>query len=327
MATETLDPAQAFITKIANRLKPVQEITARGTSNVQQFYCGATVFVTGGSGFLGKHLIEKLFSLIKNWPNTYTYTKAVAESLVEAMGKDLPICVVRPAIVVTTIREPTPGWLDISCIYGATGVSFKCLSYMLDDVMSTDARNYATPKAIGYGFVWSTYNRLLFRLYAWLLHLIPAYIIDVVVTLFGHKRRYAKLAQKLIKMCDVLAYFLTHGWKFEDQNTASLYDKLSEDDKKIFNFDVTNIDWTEYILTWCVGLRKYIIKDGLTDTLYARKKQTLLKIATYTNYYLYTSMVLFFFWLYGSPDGRQSVLTPADVDLQVHCQPLEVSNL
>ncbi|CAH1636740.1 unnamed protein product [Spodoptera littoralis] len=60
MEPKTLDPAQAFMAKISDRFKPVHDITARGTSSVQQFYCGATVFLTGGSGFLGKQLIEKL---------------------------------------------------------------------------------------------------------------------------------------------------------------------------------------------------------------------------------------------------------------------------
>ncbi|KAH9645170.1 hypothetical protein HF086_005715 [Spodoptera exigua] len=262
MEMESLDPAQAFMAKITERFKPVHEITARGTSSVQQFYHGSTAFMTGGSGFLGKQLIEKLLratkiskiyvllrckkgktvqqrleetlkdplydklreqqpdfvdkvvaipgdvselklglsekdwntiadevdlifhlaattrfdetlktatfinvrgtreivtlgkackklspvspetmigiaetmeeeriidittKLIKSWPNTYTFTKAIAEDIVKTMGKDLPICVVRPAVVTCTIREPAPGWVDKSCIYGASGYMY-----------------------------------------------------------------------------------------------------------------------------------------------------------------------------------------------------------
>ncbi|KAG6460344.1 hypothetical protein O3G_MSEX011916 [Manduca sexta] len=36
--------------------------------------------------------------LTKSWPNTYTFTKAVAEELVRSMADEIPICIVRPPI-------------------------------------------------------------------------------------------------------------------------------------------------------------------------------------------------------------------------------------
>ena len=44
------------------------------------------------------------------WPNTYTLTKSLAESLIAKYGAGLPIAVVRPAIVETSINEPFVGW-------------------------------------------------------------------------------------------------------------------------------------------------------------------------------------------------------------------------
>lgn len=44
------------------------------------------------------------------WPNTYTLTKSLAESLIVKYGKDLPVAVVRPAIVETSVRKPFLGW-------------------------------------------------------------------------------------------------------------------------------------------------------------------------------------------------------------------------
>jgi thioester reductase-like protein len=44
------------------------------------------------------------------WPNTYTLSKSLAESLLIEHGADLPIAVVRPAIVETSIRKPFLGW-------------------------------------------------------------------------------------------------------------------------------------------------------------------------------------------------------------------------
>jgi len=44
------------------------------------------------------------------WPNTYTLSKGLAESLLYKYGADLPIAIVRPAIVETSLEKPFRGW-------------------------------------------------------------------------------------------------------------------------------------------------------------------------------------------------------------------------
>jgi long-chain acyl-CoA synthetase len=44
------------------------------------------------------------------WPNTYTFTKSVAESLIAKHGAGLPVAVVRPAIVESSVEKPFRGW-------------------------------------------------------------------------------------------------------------------------------------------------------------------------------------------------------------------------
>jgi long-chain acyl-CoA synthetase len=44
------------------------------------------------------------------WPNTYTLTKSLAESLIIKYGAGVPVAIVRPAIVETSIAQPFPGW-------------------------------------------------------------------------------------------------------------------------------------------------------------------------------------------------------------------------
>ncbi|MBI4465375.1 MAG: SDR family oxidoreductase [Acidobacteria bacterium] len=46
------------------------------------------------------------------WPNTYTFTKSLAESLIQRLGSDLPISVVRPSIVESSIEQPFRGWIE-----------------------------------------------------------------------------------------------------------------------------------------------------------------------------------------------------------------------
>jgi len=44
------------------------------------------------------------------WPNTYTLTKSLAESLLAKLGTGLPIAIVRPAIVESSTAQPFRGW-------------------------------------------------------------------------------------------------------------------------------------------------------------------------------------------------------------------------
>ncbi len=44
------------------------------------------------------------------WPNTYTFTKSLAESLIRKYAADLPVAIVRPSIVESSLEEPFRGW-------------------------------------------------------------------------------------------------------------------------------------------------------------------------------------------------------------------------
>jgi len=44
------------------------------------------------------------------WPNTYTFTKSLADSLLTKCGPDLPVAIVRPAIVESSLTQPFRGW-------------------------------------------------------------------------------------------------------------------------------------------------------------------------------------------------------------------------
>lgn len=79
--------------------------------------------------------------LLKNFPNTYAFTKSIAEDVVAKFSKGVPVAVFRPGIgiilyfykyvksnllintfyvVVSAAKEPICGWIDN--LYGPTGV-------------------------------------------------------------------------------------------------------------------------------------------------------------------------------------------------------------
>ena len=64
--------------------------------------------------------------IIGVFPNTYTFTKAMAEKVIEEKASDLPVAIMRPSIVVASWKEPMPGWVDN--LNGPTG-KFRAQAY------------------------------------------------------------------------------------------------------------------------------------------------------------------------------------------------------
>lgn len=59
--------------------------------------------------------------MIDNRPNTYTYTKAMAENVASKYADRINVVIVRPSIVMSSMNEPHAGWVDT--INGPVGLS------------------------------------------------------------------------------------------------------------------------------------------------------------------------------------------------------------
>lgn len=74
--------------------------------------------------------------MLRNWPNTYTFTKSITEHLMmrkfQATKRKVPLAITRPAIVTSSWKEPVPGWVDdisaASAVYA--GVALGLLHFI-----------------------------------------------------------------------------------------------------------------------------------------------------------------------------------------------------
>ncbi|XP_063898641.1 fatty acyl-CoA reductase wat [Helicoverpa armigera] len=517
-----MDHAREIELKLLEQLKPINELTDRGNSAVQQFYCGATVFVTGGSGFLGKHLIEKLFrsceikkiylllrpkrgktiqermtyifkdplydtirskkpdfvdrivpvegdvaelglgidekvysemadevnvifhmaatvnfdeplqnagiinvrgtrevielgkrcknlkllnhvstafahatasrietdveekfypspvapdiflnmiesmdvdrinditpALVKDWPNTYTFTKAIAEELVRSYGGELPVCVVKPPVVCSSYLEPSPGWIDnqtvmsnpvgfllgiglgvihVMLVDRERNLSYAPIDYVnnaiiaagwdsvqnrqmwrgdvpiytvstsqygfswkqMGDIIRTDEfHRISTPRLLWYAYLLETNNRLLYWILTWLLHYLPGYFLDTIVDLLGVRPKGApelvKVYSRAYKLTKVYRYFLSNEWNFRDDNLMAMVKRMSPEDKIIYNCNMETVKLKEFMQAMCLGLRRFIIKDGLKNTALGYRKQ---KMFYYANI-IFIGLYMYLIW-------------------------------
>lgn len=49
---------------------------------------------------------------IYGWPNTYVFTKALGEMVVQHLKEHVPVVIIRPTIITSTYKEPFPGWAE-----------------------------------------------------------------------------------------------------------------------------------------------------------------------------------------------------------------------
>ncbi|KAF2904474.1 hypothetical protein ILUMI_01714 [Ignelater luminosus] len=303
--------------------------------------------------------------IIGKWPNTYVFTKSIAENVVGNEAADLPLAIVRPSIVVATANEPIPGWIDN--FYGATGViagaglgiirTLHCKPNNLADLVPADyvinafiaaawevsrhnnsrvneiitgsekedKRNnesdipiynyvcspqkpFTWRECMDTGFkygnavtsvlqVWHhclllNPNRYVHLFFHYLLHVLPAYIVDFFAMCVGKQPQLVKGYAKIAKFVDVIAFFSTKQWLFINQNTQELWNSLSSQDKKLFNFDMGSFCWDAYFSTYISGIRVYVVKDPMETVPQGLVKAFRLKLA---HYILVTVLLLGFF--------------------------------
>ncbi|MED6281763.1 cyclin-dependent kinase inhibitor far1 [Characodon lateralis] len=102
-------------------------------------------------------------------------------------------------------------------------------------------------------------------------HTLPALLYDGYLTLMGHKPRMMKTITRLHKAMVVLEYFTSHSWVWNTDNVAMLLSHMSPEDKKVFNFDVRQLHWAEYMENYCMGMKKYVLNEELSGLPAARK--------------------------------------------------------
>ena len=79
---------------------------------------------------------------------------------------------------------------------------------------------------------------------------------------------------KYRKLMEVYSSFTTREWKFNDSNVTSLLRSLSSEDKELFYFDLTQLQWTQYLADYVAGTRHFLLKEDTNTAPAARKRHT-----------------------------------------------------
>ncbi|XP_041072312.1 fatty acyl-CoA reductase 1 isoform X2 [Carcharodon carcharias] len=248
--------------------------------------------------------------LIGDRPNTYTYTKALAEYVVQQESGDLNIAIIRPSIVGASWQEPFPagkgilrtmratndavadlipvdvvvnltlaaGWYTAvhrpktTLIYNCTtgGINPFHWGQIEYHVISTFKRN-PLDQAFRRPNANITSNYLINQYWIAVSHKAPALVYDLYLRLTGQKPRMMKIFNRLHKSMMLLEYFSSKSWDWSSDNMNMLMSQLSLEDKRGFNFDVRQLHWPEYIENYCIGTKKYVLNEDMSGLPAARQ--------------------------------------------------------
>lgn len=50
--------------------------------------------------------------MLHGWPNTYVFTKAMGEMMLEKFKEKANVIILRPTIITSTFTDPIPGWIE-----------------------------------------------------------------------------------------------------------------------------------------------------------------------------------------------------------------------
>ncbi|XP_049886283.1 putative fatty acyl-CoA reductase CG5065 [Pectinophora gossypiella] len=120
-------------------------------------------------------------------------------------------------------------------------------------------------------------------------HLLPAYVIDLLLLLTGQKRFMVRIQDRISQGLEVLQYFTMRPWSFPCPNYDAIKEKLSEEENTIFETDITNEDRVKYMQSAVEGGRIYCLKENPTKMAVNRSYHNFL--------YVLDWVVKIFFWL------------------------------
>jgi len=110
---------------------------------------------------------------------------------------------------------------------------------------------------------------------AFFYHFLPGFLIDIALRLKGQKPMMVERYRKIDEGMKSLHPFTSRNFLIETNNTDQLWQSMSPEDKKMFHFDMTTLDWNEYFTSVISGIRLYLFKELPTPESLAEGKRIL----------------------------------------------------
>ncbi|KAE8689973.1 hypothetical protein F3Y22_tig00110930pilonHSYRG00086 [Hibiscus syriacus] len=224
------------------------------------------------------------------WKDTYVFTKAMGEMMINNMRGEIPVVIIRPSVIESTCREPFPGWMEGNRMMDPIvlcNVKGQQTGFLVDpnsDPIVFDELKQRQNVAEGHPNTCPINEAVQFH---------GRFLCPPLERRHGQNQignsgvleREAVVEarsgmQEVSGAGKVLGQHIravhilwrkkkkTTIVRFDNSNTMRLLEKMSEEEKMSFGFDVESIEWKDYIKSVHIpGLWRHVMK-GKRDVLF-----------------------------------------------------------
>ncbi|RZC32001.1 NAD binding 4, Epimerase, Sterile and/or 3Beta HSD domain containing protein [Asbolus verrucosus] len=194
---------------------------------------------------------EECETLMEDSPNTYTFSKALAEELVTEQMEVLPAIIVRPSVVCPTWNEPLPGWCNnlqgpMGLFVGA-GKGIIRSMYMKGDSHA----DFIPADLVVTGLLIASWNYL------------------------NNSKNLYQIQRRIQKGSELFEYYTTKNWNFSNSKTAEVAEKMNAKEREIYKIAGEGFDLKEYLRTCMICSRRNILKEPDSTLPAARRHMTM----------------------------------------------------
>ena len=235
------------------------------------------------------------------WHDIYSYTKALGEMVLARHRGEVPTAILRPTIIESSLRDPSPGWIEnlnvgdplwvefgrgrmpdfplaVDAVLDMVPVDFvaNALLAVLPRVAGSREISYYT---VGSGALNPLTGARIHELSYEYFTRHPMYdrrgqpIAARRLTFPTYERFRATYAdeasrsatmRRLLYLADLYETYMNTSCIFDTANTERLLNDLDGPDRGALDFDVRRIDWRSYIQEVHIpGLRRHVLGDDL----------------------------------------------------------------
>uniref|UniRef100_A0A2M4BKN8 Fatty acyl-CoA reductase n=1 Tax=Anopheles marajoara TaxID=58244 RepID=A0A2M4BKN8_9DIPT len=178
------------------------------------------------------------------------------------------------------------------------------------DSMNDYLHKYPLKSAIWYPRLKFVSSLWVYKLSSIFVHILPALVLDFILRITGGRPMLMRLHTNVWDSLNRLEKFIFTEWKYYNPATQQLAQSLSEKDKALFNFNISQLQWPEYFVFLTQGVRRYLNNEQPKSLDAARKKDKILFVVDVVFQVLVFALFgallasLFgssssYFWLYG----------------------------